>query len=148
MYASSRCTYDEISDSSPEHDYLQLSEYLPPPYESLEDYKPKPTCLPTYVSLSKQQQPSVNVGYLQNSQGQQRPQNNGFVPAPHPLHHHNVNQEYVHPVQGHSSEHQRPVVVTAGRQQESFCTHIILSCIVFWLCGFVFGFISFFLASK
>ena len=38
--------------------------------------------------------------------------------------------------------------VNAKDAKETFILHIILSCFVFWLCGFLFGLVAFVLARK
>jgi len=41
-----------------------------------------------------------------------------------------------------------PVVVQPVQRIQSFAGHIVLSCFVFWCCGFLFGLIAFILAGK
>jgi len=45
-------------------------------------------------------------------------------------------------------QQQQPQVVVGRRTYDSYTWHIILSCIVFWCCGWVFGAIAFSLAGQ
>lgn len=57
---------------------------------------------------------------------------------------------------GNAGQVQLPPAIIAGHinagyqdiAKKTFIAQIILSCLVFWLCGFLFGLIAFILASK
>ena len=120
-----------MCSNHPNQECLQFQDehksYSPPKFQS--DVEPNKCQLP----YSVQQQANVSNTY----QGPPAPQYYVTPTEPHP------SAYVVQPAGHYRADGYVPAV-----QHQSFVGHIVLSCIVFWCCGWICGGIAFLLASK